>query len=84
LSPLDGTGASIWYARPQEEEGEMPFTINATNSAGAIAISRDRLEDAVNEAIKFRNSGYQNVVIRDPNGQPVEETEIERIFNEKN
>ncbi len=67
----------------QREGAGMPFIVSASNQMGSVSWPRDTLNEAVTKAAELQNNGYEAVTITDPTGQLVEDTELERLFNER-
>ncbi|WLB09512.1 hypothetical protein QIH87_47580 [Bradyrhizobium elkanii] len=47
----------------------MPFTITATSSAGALAVSRPTAYEALEKCAEFEQGGYQKITVTDDKGR---------------
>jgi hypothetical protein len=54
----------------------MPFTITATNSAGAVSFARTNASDALKKRMELELSGFQKVTVKDNLGRSLTRDEL--------
>ena len=54
----------------------MPFTITATNSAGAVSFQKDKASSALDKSLELERSGFQKIVVKDDLGRTLSRDEL--------